>query len=262
MLLLLPLALVLGTSIPLAWQMVRDDAAHAAGHTGRVLAFNTLGGLLGSLLAGFVLVPAIGVERALYLVIGLHALLASLALSLSATRAPRRVFAALVPVLALLCIIALRPSLQLAWLLDAWHDANATVIHGPESGDPCIDGECDGDAVCIEGYCSDTVRFLREGRNTTVTLLTRDQADAPVPAVLMGMLAPPNLGADYRAKFDPIYPALAKQYGVPLYPFFLQGVAGDRALLLGDGMHPNPKGVAIIVDGIAPLVEKALEKAK
>ena len=173
-LLLLPLALVLGTSIPLAWQMVRDDSAHAARHAGRVLAFNTLGGLIGSLLAGFVLVPAVGVERALYGVIGLHALLASVALALSGTRAPRRVFGALVPVLVMLCIVALRPSLRLAWLLDAWHDANATVIHGPESGDPCIDGECDGDAVCIEGYCSDTVRFLREGRNTTVTLLTRD----------------------------------------------------------------------------------------
>lgn len=83
-----------------------------------------------------------------------------------------------------------------------------------------------------------------------------------IPVILTGMLAAPNLGSDYAEDFNPIYPALAKQYGVPLYPFFLQGVAGDRALLLGDGMHPNPKGVAIIVDGIAPLVEKALEKAK
>lgn len=83
-----------------------------------------------------------------------------------------------------------------------------------------------------------------------------------IPVLLTGMLAAPNLGADYAEDFNPIYPALAKQYGVPLYPFFLQGVAGDRALLLGDGMHPNPKGVALIVDGIAPLVEKALEKAK
>ncbi|MBK6810473.1 MAG: fused MFS/spermidine synthase [Sandaracinaceae bacterium] len=173
-LLLLPLALVLGTSIPLAWQMVRDDSAHAAGHAGRVLAFNTLGGLLGSLLAGFVLVPAIGVERALYLVIGLHALLASLALALSGTRLPRRVFGALVPVLAVLCIVALRPSLQLAWLLDAWHDGNATAVSGPERGEPCQNGTCDGEAVCIEGHCNDTVRFMREGRNTTVTLLTRD----------------------------------------------------------------------------------------
>lgn len=174
-LLLLPLALVLGTSIPLAWQMVRDDSAHAARHAGRVLAFNTLGGLLGSLLAGFVLVPLIGVELALYGVITLHALLASIALALSGTRAPRRVLGALVPALAVLCIVALRPSLQLAWLLDAWHDGNATVVRGPERGDPCpADGDCGTDARCIEGHCNDTVRYLREGRNTTVTLLTRD----------------------------------------------------------------------------------------
>ncbi|MCA9575302.1 MAG: fused MFS/spermidine synthase [Myxococcales bacterium] len=174
-LLLLPLSVVLGTSIPLAWQMVRDDGEHAARQAGRVLASNTLGGLLGSLLAGFVLVPAVGLQLALYGVITLHVLMAAFAWALAGTSPPRRLVGVLLPVLALTCIVALRPSLRLAWLLDAWHDAHRTVISGPEDSDPCpSDGDCGGAAVCIEGRCNDTVRFLREGRNTTVTLLSRD----------------------------------------------------------------------------------------
>jgi acyl-CoA thioesterase-1 len=55
-----------------------------------------------------------------------------------------------------------------------------------------------------------------------------------------------------------MYPALAKKHAVPLYPFFMKGVVANKALLLGDGMHPNPKGVSVIVQGILPSVEAAL----
>lgn len=80
-----------------------------------------------------------------------------------------------------------------------------------------------------------------------------------IPAVLTGMLAAPNLGADYAGGFNPIFPELAKQYGAPIYPFFLEGVVTDKALMLPDGVHPNAKGVSRVVEGLWPLVEAALK---
>ena len=81
-----------------------------------------------------------------------------------------------------------------------------------------------------------------------------------IPAVLTGMLAAPNLGADYAGGFNPIFPELAKQYGAPIYPFFLEGVVTDKALMLPDGVHPNAKGVSKVVEGLSPLVEAALKE--
>ena len=72
------------------------------------------------------------------------------------------------------------------------------------------------------------------------------------------MVAAPNLGPDYAAKFNSIFPDLAKQYGAPLYPFFLDGVVTDGALMLPDGIHPNKQGVAKVVVGIEPVVASAL----
>jgi acyl-CoA thioesterase-1 len=68
------------------------------------------------------------------------------------------------------------------------------------------------------------------------------------------------MGAAYVKQFDAIYPALAKKYGAALYPFFLEGVAGNKALNLPDGLHPTAKGVDVIVTGIAPMVHSLLEK--
>lgn len=82
-----------------------------------------------------------------------------------------------------------------------------------------------------------------------------------IPVLLAGMLAPPNLGPDYAAVFNPIYPTLAEQDGVTLYPFFLDGVAADPSLNQSDGMHPNEKGVEIIVSKIGPEVVKLLTEA-
>ena len=79
-----------------------------------------------------------------------------------------------------------------------------------------------------------------------------------IPAMLTGMVASPNMGADYAAAFNPIYPDLAKKYGVPLYPFFLDGVITNRTLLLDDGIHPNKAGVETIVAKVTPLVASAL----
>jgi acyl-CoA thioesterase-1 len=76
--------------------------------------------------------------------------------------------------------------------------------------------------------------------------------------LLLGMLAPSNWGVQYADEFDRIYPELAKAHDVPLYPFFLDGVAMNPALNQPDGLHPNQRGVAIMVDHIEPLVAKMI----
>ena len=76
--------------------------------------------------------------------------------------------------------------------------------------------------------------------------------------LVAGMRAAPNLGADYQAKFDPIFARLAGKYGVALYPFFLDGVAAEPGLLQQDGMHPSAKGVDTMVERILPVVESLL----
>ena len=79
-----------------------------------------------------------------------------------------------------------------------------------------------------------------------------------IAVLLAGMHAAPNLGSDYQQAFDAIYPKLAEKYGVALYPFFLDGVAGDHALELDDAMHPNARGIDRMVERILPTVEKAI----
>ncbi len=83
-----------------------------------------------------------------------------------------------------------------------------------------------------------------------------------IDVVLTGMLAAPNLGADYANAFNPIFPALAKQYDAPLLPFFLDGVVTDKTLMLDDGIHPNAKGVTKVVEKLGPLVERELKAAQ
>jgi acyl-CoA thioesterase-1 len=79
-----------------------------------------------------------------------------------------------------------------------------------------------------------------------------------IAVVLMGMVAAPNLGSDFAEAFNDIYPRLAQKHDIPLHPFFLDGVAADRALLLEDGMHPNAEGVDRMVEAALPVIERAL----
>jgi acyl-CoA thioesterase I len=93
-------------------------------------------------------------------------------------------------------------------------------------------------------------------------ILTRLKAHG-VKAMLVGMYAPRNLGRDYDEEFDAVYPRLAKQHGVPLYPFFLDGVVSalggaDAKLIQADGLHPNAEGVAAIVARIGPAVARLI----
>ncbi|WP_166940652.1 arylesterase [Sphingopyxis panaciterrae] len=83
-----------------------------------------------------------------------------------------------------------------------------------------------------------------------------------IPVLLTGMVAAPNLGADYAKAFNSIYPELAAKYDASLYPFILDNVVGKKELMLGDNIHPNADGVKVVVAGLAPLVEDALPDAE
>jgi acyl-CoA thioesterase-1 len=115
------------------------------------------------------------------------------------------------------------------------------------------------EAVILELGANDALR----GTDPTVTraalsdILTRLKARG-IAVLLCGMLAPPNYGSDYSARFNAIYPDLAKSFGVPLYPFFLDGVATDASLNQADGLHPTAEGVDVIVKNILPTVEAFL----
>jgi acyl-CoA thioesterase-1 len=83
-----------------------------------------------------------------------------------------------------------------------------------------------------------------------------------IEVLLAGMYAPRNLGADYVAAFDAIYPALAKKYGLILVPFFLKGVAGNAALNQADGIHPTAAGVDVVVKTILPSAEALIQRVR
>jgi acyl-CoA thioesterase-1 len=117
------------------------------------------------------------------------------------------------------------------------------------------------DGVILELGANDMLRGLDPTiiRKALETIVERLEA-RNIPVMLAGMYAPRNLGADYVRRFDSIYPAIAKEHGLVLYPFFLDGVAGDRSLNLPDGLHPTAKGVEIIVERILPSVEAFLAR--
>ncbi len=91
-----------------------------------------------------------------------------------------------------------------------------------------------------------------------LTAMMEELKKRNIDVVLTGMLAAPNLGPDYARGFEPIFRDLAKAYNAPLMPFFLDGVVTDKALMLPDGIHPNAKGVAKVVEKLGPLVEAEL----
>jgi acyl-CoA thioesterase-1 len=92
--------------------------------------------------------------------------------------------------------------------------------------------------------------------------IIRKTKAAGVEIVLAGMLSPPNLGAEYKAAFDAIYPDLAKAHNLLFMPFLLKDVAQDSDLNQADGIHPNGNGVAIIVRNLLPYVTEAMDKVE
>jgi acyl-CoA thioesterase-1 len=115
------------------------------------------------------------------------------------------------------------------------------------------------EAVILELGANDALRGIDPmvTRAALTDILTRLKA-RKIAVLLCGMVAPPNYGSDYSARFDAIYPELAKSFGVPLYPFFLEGVATEARLNQADGLHPTAEGVDVIVKNILPTVEAFL----
>jgi acyl-CoA thioesterase-1 len=148
-----------------------------------------------------------------------------------------------------------------------------TVINGGVSGDTSAGGLSRIDwaladkpaVVLVELGANDMLRAIDPAstRANLAGIIEKAQA-AGAKVLLAGMKAQRNLGADYVQKFDALYPDLAKQYNVPLYPFFMDGIVGadgtaDTKLLQGDGLHPTEAGAKVIVDRIMPALLKLLD---
>ena len=152
------------------------------------------------------------------------------------------------------------------------HGISATVIDGGVSGDTSQAGRArlgwtlDGlprkpDLVIVELGANDMLRALdpaltRANLDAMLTELNRRK----IKIVLAGMRAAPNLDPGYIVKFEAMYRDLALKHRATLYPFFLDGAAGQAGMMQGDGMHPTFAGVKAIVTGILPMVKRALTK--
>lgn len=112
------------------------------------------------------------------------------------------------------------------------------------------------DGVILELGANDALRGIppEDSEKNLDAIISKLQA-RHIPVLLAGMLAPPNMGADYASRFNPIYQRLADKYKLTLYPFFLDGVAAQAKLQLEDGMHPNPQGVDVMVQRFLPVAQ-------
>ncbi len=115
------------------------------------------------------------------------------------------------------------------------------------------------DLVIVELGGNDMLRGIKpEQTRANLDAIMAELKRRGIKTVVAGMLASPNMGPAYSRVFNTTYPLLSRKYGAPLYPFFMRGVAANRALLLKDGIHPNPRGVNVIVSGITPVVKSTL----
>ena len=144
---------------------------------------------------------------------------------------------------------------------------NVHVVNAGGSGDTTTDGLArldwaladKPDIVILELGANDALRGIdpKIVRANLDAMIGKIQASG-AKLLLMGMRAPPNWGEDYQHEFDRLYPELARARAVTLYPFFLEGVAMDPKLNQPDGLHPNERGVAVLVERIAPYVARLI----
>jgi len=143
------------------------------------------------------------------------------------------------------------------------HGVQATVINAGVSGDTSAGGlarldwvmKDKPDAVILELGANDGLRGFdpKEMAKNLDAILSRLDA-AKIPVLIAGMRAPPNLGRDYGAEYESVFRILADEHHATLYPFFLDGSAGNPELTQADGLHPTAKGVDVIVGKILPSV--------
>ena len=146
---------------------------------------------------------------------------------------------------------------------------NIDIINAGVSGDTTAGGLArvdwsladKPDAALVELGANDALRGIdpKVTKDNLDKILAKFKA-AGVPVLLLGMLGPTNFGPDYKTAFDAIFPDLAAKYGVPLYPFFLDGVALDPKLNQADMAHPNPAGVDIIVKRVEPNARRLVQQ--
>jgi acyl-CoA thioesterase-1 len=170
--------------------------------------------------------------------------------------------------------LGLPPGTELTALLEARLKAkgiDATVINAGVSGDSTAGGLARLDwsladnphAAIVELGSNDALRGIapQETEKSLSAILSKLQG-RHIPVLLLGMKAPRNLGPEYDAAFDAIYPKLAKKYDTLFYPFVLDGVAMNAKLNQADGIHPNPAGEKIIADRLFPDVLLLARKVK
>jgi acyl-CoA thioesterase I len=150
-------------------------------------------------------------------------------------------------------------------------DYDVAIVNAGVSGDTAAGGlerlewsvPDDADGVIVELGANDALRALDPAlTEKALTAILERLAARKIPVLLAGMKAPRNLGSDYTAKFDALYPTLAANHPVVFYPFFLEGVAADPHLNQGDGLHPTAAGVEVIVQRITPKVEELIARAR
>jgi acyl-CoA thioesterase I len=118
-------------------------------------------------------------------------------------------------------------------------------------------------AVIVELGANDALRGIDPAvTRSALDAILRRLGERQLAVLLTGMRAPPNMGADYVRAFDAVFPALAAAHDVVFDPFFLEGVAADRALNQGDGLHPTARGVEAIVRRILPKAEELVARVK
>jgi acyl-CoA thioesterase I len=211
-----------------------------------------------------------------------------------ALRAARNLLAAIVitasPAAAEVTIAALGDSLTQGYglppddgfvpQLQRWLDAqgvDATVLNAGVSGDTTQGGLSrvdwtltpDVDALIVALGGNDLLRGLDPAvSRANLDGIMQAAAARDIPVLLVGMSAPGNYGADYKAQFDAIYPDLAQQYGALLHPDFLRAItsgsdreAALRTYMQPDGLHPSAEGVALIVDDLGPAVRDLVTRA-
>lgn len=135
-----------------------------------------------------------------------------------------------------------------------------TTAGGLSRVDWAIEGEPKPDLVLVALGANDMLRGIDPAvtKDNLAKILDKLK-EKDIPAFLIGMRSPTNMGPFFQTKFDKIFKELSKEYDVPLYPFFLDGVAMKADLNLQDGMHPNAKGIDVIVEKITPAVAKVIK---